>query len=220
MLKSSESEVIIDGKIYKVKIDKKAFQRNSYIRLKDDVFYISTNLTATDSFVSNFLDKYAVTLIKRNQKYKKVLIKENGMYIFGEFVNFEEGFIKVLNHNILYSTPEDFYKKVNKIVKPYFDERLKYFEEIMNVMPLYNLKLRKSTTRYGCNIKKTHTITFNLELIHYDSEIIDSVIIHELAHHFEFNHQKNFYKIVYKYCPNYDDLDRKLKRGIVKWLKK
>lgn len=220
MLKSSESEVIIDGKIYKVKIDKKAFQRNSYIRLKDDVFYISTNLTATDSFVSNFLDKYAVTLIKRNQKYKKVLIKENGMYIFGEFVNFEEGFIKVLNHNILYSTPEDFYKKVNKIVKPYFDERLKYFEEIMNVMPLYNLKLRKSTTRYGCNIKKTHTITFNLELIHYDPEIIDSVIIHELAHHFEFNHQKNFYKIVYKYCPNYDDLDRKLKRGIVKWLKK
>ncbi len=220
MLKSSESEVIIDGKIYKVKIDKKAFQRNSYIRLKDDVFYISTNLTATDSFVSNFLDKYAVTLIKRNQKYKKVLIKENGMYIFGEFVNFEEGFIKVLNHNILYSTPEDFYKKVNKIVKPYFDERLKYFEEIMNVMPLYNLKLRKSTTRYGCNIKKTHTITFNLELIHYDLEIIDSVIIHELAHHFEFNHQKNFYKIVYKYCPNYDDLDRKLKRGIVKWLKK
>src|SRR5574344_1659739 len=211
MLKSSESEVIIDGKIYKVKIDKKAFQRNSYIRLKDDVFYISTNLTATDSFVSNFLDKYAVTLIKRNQKYKKVLIKENGMYIFGEFVNFEEGFIKVLNHNILYSTPEDFYKKVNKIVKPYFDERLKYFEEIMNVMPLYNLKLRKSTTRYGCNIKKTHTITFNLELIHYDPEIIDSVIIHELAHHFEFNHQKNFYKIVYKYCPNYDDLDRKLK---------
>lgn len=220
MLKSSESEVIIDGKIYKVKIDRKAFQRNSYIRLKDDVFYISTNLTATDSFVSNFLDKYAVTLIKRNQKYKKVLIKENGMYIFGEFVNFEEGFIKVLNHNILYSTPEDFYKKVNKIVKPYFDERLKYFEEIMNVMPLYNLKLRKSTTRYGCNIKKTHTITFNLELIHYDLEIIDSVIIHELAHHFEFNHQKNFYKIVYKYCPNYDDLDRKLKRGIVKWLKK
>lgn len=216
MLKSSESEVIIDRKIYKVKIDKKAFQRNSYIRLKDDVFYISTNLTATDSFVSNFLDKYAVTLIKRNQKYKKVLIKENGMYIFGEFVNFEEGFIKVLNHNILYSTPEDFYKKVNKIVKPYFDERLKYFEEIMNVMPLYNLKLRKSTTRYGCNIKKTHTITFNLELIHYDPEIIDSVIIHELAHHFEFNHQKNFYKIVYKYCPNYDDLDRKLKRGIVK----
>jgi predicted metal-dependent hydrolase len=216
MLKSSESEVIIDGKIYKVKIDRKAFQRNSYIRLKDDVFYISTNLTATDSFVSNFLDKYAVTLIKRNQKYKKVLIKENGMYIFGEFVNFEEGFIKVLNHNILYSTPEDFYKKVNKIVKPYFDERLKYFEEIMNVMPLYNLKLRKSTTRYGCNIKKTYTITFNLELIHYDPEIIDSVIIHELAHHFEFNHQKNFYKIVYKYCPNYDDLDRKLKRGIVK----
>ena len=216
MLKSSESEVIIDGKIYKVKINKKAFQRNSYIRLKDDVFYISTNLTATESFVSNFLEKYAVTLIKRNQKYKKVLIKEDGMYIFGEFVNFEEGFIKVLNHNILYSTPEDFYKKVNKIVKPYFDERLKYFEEVMNVTPLYNLKLRKSTTRYGCNIKKTHTITFNLELIHYDLEIIDSVIIHELAHHFEFNHQKNFYNIVYKYCPNYDELDRKLKRGIVK----
>lgn len=220
MLKSSESEVIIDGQIYRVKVNKKAFQRNSYIRLKDNVFYVSTNLTASDSFVSSFLNKYAATLIKRNQKYKKVLINEKGMYIFGEFVEFSDGFIKVLNHNILYSNPEDFYKKVNKIVKPFFEERLRYFEDKMNVTPPYNLKLRKSTTRYGCNIKKTHTITFNLELIHYDPEIIDSVIIHELSHHFEFNHQRNFYNIVYKYCPNYDELDRKLKRGIVKWLKK
>lgn len=216
MQKSSEFEIAINGKAYVVKVNKKAFQRNSYIRLKDDVFHVSTNLTATDSFVTGFVTKFAETLIKRNHKYKKVLITENGMFIFGDFVDFSDGFIKVFNHNILYSNPEDFYKKANKIVKPYFESRLRYYEELMLVMPPYNLKLRKSTTRYGCNIKKTHTITFNLELIHYSPEIIDSVIVHELAHHFEFNHQKNFYNIVYKYCPNYDELDKKLKRGIVK----
>ena len=42
------------------------------------------------------------------------------------------------------------------------------------------------------------------------TEIIDSVIIHELAHHFVYDHSDNFYKVVYKYCPNYDILRKKL----------
>ena len=65
-------------------------------------------------------------------------------------------------------------------------------------------------SRYGSNNKSTKTITYSLVLLHYSPEIIDSVIIHEIAHCFAYNHGDNFYKVVYKYCPNYDILRKKL----------
>ena len=36
-----------------------------------------------------------------------------------------------------------------------------------------------------------------------DPEAIDYVIVHELAHTFEHNHGKAFYKIIEKYMPDY-----------------
>ena len=69
-------------------------------------------------------------------------------------------------------------------------------------------------SRYGSNSKKTKTLNFNLILIHYDVEVIDSVIIHELAHIKVFNHSKEFYDVVYRYCPNYDKYRKMLIKGI------
>ncbi len=67
-------------------------------------------------------------------------------------------------------------------------------------------------TRWGTNSKKTHTLTFSMMLIHYDEEVIDSVIVHELAHYFYFDHSKNFYNVVRKYYPNYDEVQSRLKK--------
>ena len=74
----------------------------------------------------------------------------------------------------------------------------------------YIVKVRNMKSRYGSNNRQSKAITYSLVLLHYSPDIIDSVIIHELAHHFVYNHGSNFYKVVYKYCPNYDMLRKKL----------
>ena len=79
--------------------------------------------------------------------------------------------------------------------------------------PHYQVKVRQMKSRYGSNNKSSKAITYSLVLLHYSPEIIDSVIIHELAHCFVYNHGDNFYKVVYKYCPNYDMLRKKLIRS-------
>ena len=48
----------------------------------------------------------------------------------------------------------------------------------------YRVSVKKMTSRYGSNSSQTHTVSYSLVLLHYSVEIIDSVIVHELAHDF------------------------------------
>ena len=79
--------------------------------------------------------------------------------------------------------------------------------------PSYRITIRKMTSRYGSNSKTSKHITFATILLHYSLPIIDSVVVHELAHIEVFDHSKKFYDVVYKYCPDYDVLHKKLRKG-------
>jgi hypothetical protein len=66
-------------------------------------------------------------------------------------------------------------------------------------------------TRWGVCNKKTITVTLNTELIKYNLRCLDYVIVHELSHLVYFNHSKDFWNLVSKYCPNYKEIKRELK---------
>ena len=80
-------------------------------------------------------------------------------------------------------------------------------------LPLYKVTLKDMRTRFGSNSKHTKTLHFAYVLIHYSFDIIDSVIVHELAHILVYDHSKKFYDVVYKYCPDYDIYRKKLIKG-------
>lgn len=82
----------------------------------------------------------------------------------------------------------------------------------MGVSRPYKVRVRSMESRYGVNSQRTHAITFTTTLVHYSPETILSVVVHELAHDFIFNHSEAFYEIVYRYCPNYDLLHAKLRK--------
>ena len=100
-----------------------------------------------------------------------------------------------------------FYKK-NGL--PYLKQRVEELSAVMGVRTKYAVRMRDMKRTYGSNSRKTETLTFQAKLLAYTPEIIDSVVIHELAHHFVFDHSSKFYRVVYSYCPNYDSLRKAL----------
>lgn len=73
------------------------------------------------------------------------------------------------------------------------------------------LTLRAQKTRWGsCN--SAGNLNFNWKLVHFEPKIIDSVIIHELAHRKHLNHSQDFWRFVARF-----DADYRLHRG---WLKR
>jgi hypothetical protein len=78
---------------------------------------------------------------------------------------------------------------------------------------VYNkISIRGQKTRWGsCSARGT--LSFNYKLIRFRKEVIDYLIIHELCHLKEMNHSKKFWKLVEKFCPDYKNLEKELKRN-------
>ena len=60
------------------------------------------------------------------------------------------------------------------------------------------------------NCKQDGRITLNLNLAKKDIECLEYVMIHELCHLIEFNHGKNFKKLMGEFCPNWKEIKKRL----------
>ncbi len=90
-------------------------------------------------------------------------------------------------------------------------DKVRYYAEKMGVQ-YGNITIRNQRTRWGSCSSKGN-LNFNCLLMLTPDEVIDSVVVHELAHRKEMNHSKRFYEEVLKVCPDYYRLDRWLKEN-------
>lgn len=72
------------------------------------------------------------------------------------------------------------------------------------------ITIREQKTRWGSCSSKGN-LNFNWKLILLAPELLDYVVVHELAHRREMNHSKNFWKIVEAELPDYRERRRRLK---------
>ena len=118
--------------------------------------------------------------------------------------------------------------------------RVRHFAEIMNVTP-NEIKVNSAKTRWGsCSRRKptakksnkfsalsmqqmmrnfqaaagvtTYNINFSWRLIMADDDVIDYVVVHELAHITETNHSPSFWAIVEGVLPDYKERQAMLKK--------
>lgn len=201
----------INNVLYNVIIKRKN-NKNTYIRVDENKnIVVTTNYFVTNNKIKQILDNNINFLKKNLSKEKK-----DGFYLMGKKydiivdekikdVEILDDVIKVNNLKKLNS----WYKmKILSIFKDHLDF---YYNKFDENIPYPILKIRSMKTRWGVCNRKVNSVTLNLNLVKYDSSCLDYVIIHELSHFVHFNHSKSFWSTVSKYCPNYKEIEKKLK---------
>ncbi len=201
-----------EGQNYPVTITRKRIRSIRY-KYRDGGFVISCSYLVSKEKIVQGLDKFFDRLTKENPHHsgftdtyvyllgKKIPIEEEGK------INFTDG------SQLIYEDKEDLKKKLKKWFLKYITYRHRQYEKTMKTYE-NKVRVRDMYTRYGSNSISNKSITYSLILMHYSPDVIDSVIVHELAHCFETHHDEKFYKIVKNYCPNYDYLHDKLRKGV------
>lgn len=91
----------------------------------------------------------------------------------------------------------------------HLNKRVDEYGNLMGVKPK-QLKLSNAKKRWGsCSGKQS--INLNWRLIMIDDNLIDYVVVHELAHLIELNHSADFWRVVEGVIPDHWELRRRLR---------
>ncbi len=107
------------------------------------------------------------------------------------------------------SLTEDEIEKLKSSAKIYFNEKIRYFSDIMN-LKCSRIKITSAKTRFG-SCSYDGNICFSYRLMLYPESAREYVIVHELAHLFHMNHSKEFYSVIESVLPDY-----KIRRALLK----
>lgn len=212
---------LISGK-ENIFLKKRISNRASKISLTANIhgFFITVPKKIPDYCLIKFLDENRIWISTNYYRYKKnnfeyaKRYEEKYLLFIGK--KFYFNIIKSYNETVIFSeslkkitfhvnskrnyktTIKNWYREqTNKII----NERLPELNKKMKVD--YNrVRVKDNSTVWGsCSSK--NNLNFSLYLSAFPIEIIDYILIHELAHIREFNHSANFWEIVKKYDPQY-----------------
>jgi len=190
-------EVRAPLKMQRADIDKFVASKEKWIA--DKLALLSERKETRDNFTLNYGD----TVTYRNQKYLISAREGNRMGCDNESFYMPEN---LTNEEIKY-TCIAIYRMLAKrdLTKKVFD-----FSKTMGVVPAA-VKISNAKTRWGsCSGK--NSLNFSWRLIMADDDVIDYVVIHELAHIKELNHSERFWAIVQEMLPDYRERRERLKQ--------
>lgn len=99
--------------------------------------------------------------------------------------------------------------KLRRRAREYISKRAEYYSNIMK-LKYGRITITSAKTRFGSCSSKGN-LSFSYRLMLYPDDLVDYVIVHELAHLLEMNHSERFYKIIESVLPDYKERIRRLK---------
>lgn len=191
-------QIEINKKIVTVKLENRKNIKHCYMRvLKEDLIQIRANRYFTLYDARNLVEKKLDWLEASIKKLSKNSLNEGEFLLLGEVKKMEDFRIKNLDL---------FYKKEIQKILPM---RVEEFSKKMQLFPT-SISFRKNKRTWGsCNFK--NGLNFNILLMKFPIEVMDYVIVHELAHIKHKNHSKDFWNLVAVYCPNYKEIEKLFK---------
>ena len=210
-----ERKISLGNEIIKVKIIRKN-NKNIYFRFDEESnLIVTSNKKISTSKIIKLIEDNESSLIRLLNKNKNKQDKDGEIKILGLKYDIKEdpniSKITFNNGNIYINNSKYLEKYISNLTRQVFNEEINKILKIMPNIPKFTLKIRKMKTRWGvCNYVKK-IITLNSELIKYDRNIIDYVIIHELSHFTYHNHSSDFWELVATYFPNYKKARKELR---------
>ena len=105
--------------------------------------------------------------------------------------------------------PEAEKKYYRNLAREVLGARTGYYARKMGVT-YGRISIREQKTRWG-SCSSAGNLNFNRKLVLMPPELLDYVVVHELAHRKEMNHSPRFWAVVEKELPDYRDRREKLK---------
>ncbi len=191
-------QIEINKKIVTVKLENKKNIKHCYLRvLNSELLEIKANIYFTINDAKELINKKKDWIENSISKMINKSIQKDEFLLLGEIKKIEEH--KIKNIDIFYKN------EIQKILP----QKVEEFSKKMNLFPT-SISYRKNKRTWGsCNYK--NGLNFNILLMKFPIEIMEYVIIHELAHIKYKNHSKDFWNLVYKYCPNYKEIEKEFK---------
>lgn len=90
------------------------------------------------------------------------------------------------------------------------ENRLSVLNKVYN-FTINRIAIKNTKTRWGSCSSKGN-LNFNYKIIYLSPVFADYLIVHELCHLGEMNHSRKFWALVSKIVPNYNIIDKELKR--------
>lgn len=209
-------EFMLDGKTYEVVIERKN-NKNLYIRVKDDMkIFVSCNYLTPKYSIKKILEENKDSIRKLLKKVNKSNIDSGKFFYLGKSYDIIiDSSIRdvIIQDDNIYTKDKSMLDKwyKNEIIRIFDDRYVYIFNHFNENIKSPILKIRSMKTRYGVYNRKNHTITLNSKLIEFDIEKIDYVIVHELSHIIHFNHSKDFWNLVSKYCKDYKRIRKEMR---------
>lgn len=206
----------IDNEKYKINVIKKARNKNTYIRVNDDLeIVVTTSIFTTSKEIERIINENITSVTKMINKTKAKKNYASSFYYLGH----KYDIVYVNSDTISFGNDKVFIGKsvnVDKYLKnedtKLFKSRLdKVYSEFSRTIPYPTLTIRNMKSRWGVCNTKTHRVTLNLELIRKDIVCLDYVIVHELSHLIHANHSKEFWTLVEENCPDYKKIRKMMK---------
>ena len=156
---------------------------------------------------------------------QKLLVSGESFYLLGRHYRlkiFESNYdaVDILDDKMILNCtfPEDFELKRSLLLKWYLKkateiltERFTHHSKLLN-QESFALSVKKLSKRWGEFHPTKNLITLNAELVVAPVECIDYVIIHELCHAVVLNHGPDFYNLLTRRLPRWQDLKNELER--------
>ncbi|KUK79622.1 MAG: hypothetical protein XD95_0253 [Microgenomates bacterium 39_7] len=139
--------------------------------------------------------------IKYNKMYIADHLRPLGISIEEEKIIFNFPHISEINQEKIIKKELKLFLK--KSARTFLEKQLSQYAKLMNVK-YQRLTLREQKTRWG-SCSGQDRISLNWRLVHYPPEVINYVIVHELAHLVQRNHSRQFWQLVAQYDPEYSE---------------